>query len=141
VCPFGTSAHPEDTLTVTRRARELGLATTVGVVHNGQRQLLPLGQAGQNVYQAIMQTRKRPLTASRIINQFQKNLVEGNSNDWNCRSGSRYLYVCEDELVHYCSQQRGRPGIHLEKYGKEDLEREYSSVTMCAPHCTISCVH
>ena len=74
-----------------------------------------------------MQTRKRPLTAWRITTNFQKNLVDGNSNDWNCRSGTGICMVCEDELVHYCSQQRGRPGIHLEQYGKQDLEREYSN--------------
>jgi len=27
-------------------------------------------------------------------------------------------------LVHYCSQQRGRPGIPLERYTFEDLKRE-----------------
>jgi hypothetical protein len=62
-------------------------------------------------------------------------------NDWSCRAGSRYLYVCEDGLVHYCSQQRGAPGIPLEKYTSQDLEREYQSVKPCAPFCTISCVH
>ena len=138
---IGTSARPEDALTVTRRAVELGFATTVGVVHNGQGQLLPLSQEAQRVYQAIMQTRKRSAYTFAYYNQFQKNLIEGKANDWNCRAGSRYLYVCEDGLVHYCSQQRGRPGIPLEQYGEKDLEREYSSVKMCAPHCTISCVH
>ncbi len=31
-------------------------------------------------------------------------------------AGSRYLYVCEDGLVHYCSQQRGTPAIPLRQY-------------------------
>jgi hypothetical protein len=57
------------------------------------------------------------------------------------RVGSRYLYVCEDGLVHWCSQQRGYPGIPLDRYGAHDLEREYGSVKSCAPGCTISCVH
>ena len=74
-------------------------------------------------------------------NQFQKNLIQGKPNDWSCRAGSRYLYICEDGLVHYCSQQRGVPGIPLEKYTSQDLEREYQSVKPCAPFCTISCVH
>jgi hypothetical protein len=43
--------------------------------------------------------------------------------------------------VHYCSQQRGHPGIPLERYTHEDLEREYHSVKTCAPYCTVSCVH
>ena len=44
------------------------------------------------------------------IRGFQDNLADGKPNDWRCRAGARYLYVCEDGLVHYCSQQRGYPG-------------------------------
>ena len=61
--------------------------------------------------------------------------------NWRCRAGSRYLYVCEDGLVHYCSQQRGFPGIPLLQYTTEDIKREYLTKKDCAPHCTISCVH
>jgi hypothetical protein len=44
-------------------------------------------------------------------------------------------------LVHYCSQQRGYPGIPLEQYGVEDLKREFHTDKSCAPYCTIGCVH
>jgi len=43
--------------------------------------------------------------------------------------------------VHYCSQQRGYPGIPLEKYTVQDIRREYAAEKSCAPHCTVSCVH
>ena len=72
---------------------------------------------------------------------FQRNLARGLPNDWHCHAGSRYLYVCEDGLVHWCSQQRGYPGIPLERYGGKDLDREYHTTKDCAPYCTISCVH
>src|SRR5262249_32603930 len=65
----------------------------------------------------------------------------GLPNQWHCRAGGRFLYICEDGLVHYCSQQRGRPGIPLERYGVEDLEREAALEKSCAPYCTVSCVH
>jgi hypothetical protein len=74
-------------------------------------------------------------------NRFQKNLADGRPNEWHCGAGCRYLYVCEDGLVHWCSQQRGYPGIPLEQYGHEDLQREYRQVKTCAPLCTIGCVH
>jgi hypothetical protein len=35
--------------------------------------------------------------------------VYGREYRWRCRAGSRYLYICEDGLVHYCLQQRGYP--------------------------------
>ena len=72
---------------------------------------------------------------------FQKNLMNAKPNSWKCRAGARYLYVCEDGLVHYCSQQRGHPGIPLLDYGRADIEREYRSEKPCAPYCTVSCVH
>jgi hypothetical protein len=43
--------------------------------------------------------------------------------------------------VHYCSQQRGYPGIPLEKYTSADIRREFYTEKSCAPHCTVSCVH
>ena len=74
-------------------------------------------------------------------NRFQKNLSLGLPNEWHCRAGCRYLYVCEEGLVHWCSQQRGSPGVPLEKYGAADLRREYEREKGCAPHCTVGCVH
>ncbi len=51
------------------------------------------------------------------------------------------MYICEDGLVHYCSQQRGYPGKPLEQYTVEDIRREYLTEKSCAPYCTVSCVH
>ena len=138
---IGTSENPEDAAVVARRAKELGFATTVGIVHDHTGQLRPLGDRERRVYQQIVEVGGKSFSTFAYYNQFQKNLIEGNPNDWKCRAGSRYLYICENGLVHYCSQQRGTPGIPLEQYGEEDLEREFHSVKSCAPFCTISCVH
>jgi hypothetical protein len=51
------------------------------------------------------------------------------------------LYVCEDGLVHYCSQQRGYPAKPLEQYTVDDIRREYLTVKECAPRCTVACSH
>jgi hypothetical protein len=51
------------------------------------------------------------------------------------------LYVCEDGLVHYCSQQRGYPGVPLAEYTTADVKREFLTAKSCAPNCTIGCVH
>jgi len=138
---IGTSQSPEDAALVARRAKELGFATTVGIVHDHTGQLRPLGERERQVYQEIVQIEGKSFSTFAYYNQFQKNLLQGRPNEWKCRAGSRYLYVCEDGLVHYCSQQRGTPGIPLERYGVEDLEREFHSEKSCAPFCTISCVH
>jgi MoaA/NifB/PqqE/SkfB family radical SAM enzyme len=139
---IGTSVHhPEDAARVARRAAELGLVTTVGIIHDGGGQLRPLSEQQQQVYEDIVSVVTKSFSTFAYYNQFQKNLVRGLPNDWHCRAGSRYLYICENGLVHYCSQQRGFPGIPLEQYGPEHLEREYHSVKQCAPYCTVSCVH
>jgi MoaA/NifB/PqqE/SkfB family radical SAM enzyme len=138
---IGTSKRPADAIVVARRASELGFATTVGIVHDAQGQLRPLGETEYSVYREIAQKRGQSFLTFSYYNHFQKNLIQGKSNDWSCRAGSRYLYICEDGLVHYCSQRRGAPGIPLGKYTVQDLEREYLSVKSCAPFCTVSCVH
>jgi MoaA/NifB/PqqE/SkfB family radical SAM enzyme len=137
---IGSSIHsPEDALVITRRAMDLGLSSTMGLIHDGSGQLQPLSGKQQSIYQQIERL-KRPFYTSALYNRFHKNLARGLPNEWHCTAGSRYLYICEDGLVHYCSQQRGYPGIPLEKYTSSDLEREYHTVKHCAPYCTISCV-
>ncbi len=73
------------------------------------------------------------------FNHFQHNIARGKANQWRCRSGARYLYICEDGLVHWCSQQRGYPGTPLAEYTLEDFRREYNTEKPCAPRCTVSC--
>ncbi len=74
------------------------------------------------------------------FNQFQHNVARGKEHDWKCRAGSRYLYICENGLVHWCSQQRGYPGIPLGEYTAEMRRREFHTHKGCAPMCTVSCV-
>ena len=126
---------------ITRRAAELGLQTTIGIIHDGGGQLVALSDQQQHVYRDLVGISSKSFSSFAYYQQFQKNLVSGAPNNWHCRAGSRYLYICEDGLVHYCSQQRGFPAIPLEKYDVADLQREHSSVKSCAPFCTISCVH
>src|SRR6266852_5664097 len=76
--------------------------------------------------------RRRGMIAGMITN--------GREHDWKCRAGSRYLYICENGLVHWCSQQRGYPGIPLESYTAEMRRREFHTHKGCAPMCTVSCV-
>lgn len=130
--------NPQDALTIGRRAIELGFSSTIGIIHDGYGQLQPLGDEERRVYHEMKALEKRSFTR---INKFQDNIALGKPNQWRCRAGARYLYICEDGLVHYCSQQRGYPGVPLEKYTREDMRREYLTEKSCAPHCTVSCVH
>jgi MoaA/NifB/PqqE/SkfB family radical SAM enzyme len=136
----GGIRYPEDALTIARRARSLGFSTTVGIIHDRGGQLLPLAAEQREIVEEIVGLAESTFDYANY-NRFQKNLTIGQPNSWQCRAGARYLYVCEDGLVHWCSQQRGYPGIPLDHYGRDDLEREYHSRKSCAPFCTVGCVH
>ncbi len=134
----GGIKNPQDALTIGRRALELGFTSTIGIIHDGDGQLKPLGEAERRVWTEMRGWKKKNYSR---FNRFQEAIANGQPNDWRCRAGSRYLYVCEDGLVHYCSQQRGFPGVPLGEYTSEDVRREFKTEKTCAPHCTISCVH
>ena len=130
--------NPEDALVVGKRALELGFTSTVGIIHDGEGQLRPIGERERAVFLEMKQFEKKNFSQ---INYFQDAIAHGRPSNWRCRAGSRYLYVCEDGLVHYCSQQRGYPAKPLADYTVEDIRREYLTPKSCAPYCTVSCVH
>jgi MoaA/NifB/PqqE/SkfB family radical SAM enzyme len=132
------NAEPEDALTVARRAHELGFTSTVGILHDQWGQMKPLSAEQREVFLQIKALEKRSYSR---FNRFQDNMVAGVQNDWRCRAGARYLYICEDGLVHYCSQQRGYPGKPLAEYTIADVRREFLTEKPCAGSCTVSCVH
>ena len=128
--------NPDDAATVAHRALQLGFTSTVGVLHDHNGQLKPLGARETEIFEQVMALGKRSYAR---FNRFQHNIAAGRPNQWRCRSGARYLYICEDGLVHWCSQQRSYPGIPLAEYTHADLRREYLTEKPCAPLCTVSC--
>src|SRR5215468_4340932 len=128
----GGIKNPEDARTINNRARELGFSTSIGIIHDGAGRLKPLGPVERRVYDDVSAAISAPWQVIKNlysgIRNFQDNLADGHPNEWRCRAGGRYLYICEDGLVHYCSQQRGHPAIPLASYAREDLERESKAV-------------
>jgi MoaA/NifB/PqqE/SkfB family radical SAM enzyme len=134
----GGIKDPQDALTIGRRAVGLGFTSTIGIIHDGDGQLKPLGAEERSVWNEMRSWKKRNYSR---FNQFQEKIANGQPNEWRCRAGSRFLYICENGLVHYCSQQRGYPGVPLAEYTRADLRREFLTEKSCAPNCTVSCVH
>jgi MoaA/NifB/PqqE/SkfB family radical SAM enzyme len=153
--------NPEDALAIDRRALELGFTSTIGVIHDNSGELKPLSDNERRIYREVQKlpdheefepfqvkgalqglwqlARNVGRREYARLDWFQENLIQGKPNDWRCRSGSRYLYICEDGLVHWCSQQRGYPGTPLADYTKVDMAREYDTEKHCAPYCTVAC--
>jgi MoaA/NifB/PqqE/SkfB family radical SAM enzyme len=141
----GGIKNPEDARTITRRARELGFSTSIGIIHDGSGRLKPLAPRERVVWDEVSGDVNRAWQVTKNlysgIRSFGQNLADGKANDWYCRAGARYLYVCENGLVHYCSQQRGYPGVPIETYTVDDVRRAFMTPKSCAPYCTIGCVH
>jgi MoaA/NifB/PqqE/SkfB family radical SAM enzyme len=130
--------HPADGIEVAKRAVELGFTSTVGIIHDSDGQLQPLSPEEQDIFLKVRDMGKKNYAR---MNYFQDNIAAGRENRWKCRAGARYLYICEDGLVHYCSQQRGYPATPLDRYTVEDIRREFLTEKGCAPRCTVACVH
>ena len=134
----GGVANPDEALIIANRAIELGFSSTVGVIHDGDGLNKGLTDHEKRIYKEI---KAKGTSSYARWNWFQDTLVDGGEYDWKCRAGARYLYVDEQGIVSWCSQQRGTPGISLHEYTHNDMQREYITEKWCAPTCTIQCVH
>jgi len=132
--------RPEDALTIAKRATELGLGSSAGIVHDPTGRIQPLDDRSRKVIEDI-ESLSKPLFSFARHNPWRRNLINGQPNDWHCPAGGRHIYICENGLVHYCMAQRGYPAIPLEQYTQEDIVRESKAPKACAPYCTIFCVH
>lgn len=130
----------EDALEVAKTALEFGFDHTSGILHDDNGILKPMSERQLAVYKKI-ESMSNSFNYRLNHHLFQGNLIRGEPNNWRCRAGARYLYICEDGKVHWCSQQRGYPGIPVTEYQKSDIIREYKTKKDCSPNCTLSCVH
>ena len=99
----GGIKNPEDARTINTRARALGFSTSIGIIHDGSGRLKPLGPVERKVFDEVSAAINGPWQVFKNlysgIRSFQDNLADGLPNDWRCRAGARYLYICEDGLV------------------------------------------
>ena len=129
------ASDPQETLEVVRFAKEKRFQPRVLALHdeNGQFGLSP--EAAETYRQIAAELGNRFHEAK----DYRARLLRGKPAPFKCRAGSRYLYVDEFGLVHWCSQTRSEFGVDLSTYGYEDLKREFLREKKCAPFCTVGC--
>jgi len=129
-----------DVVAVAKQAARYGFSHSVGIVHDAAGALRPLSER-QSV--AYGQARTVSDAFLHVFNYwvFQKRLLAGGTDRWRCRAGARYFYVCEDGLVHWCSQRRGYPAIPLEEYDTVAIRESFRTRKDCSSYCTVTCVH
>ena len=133
-------SQPEDAIEVAMVAQSFGFSHSMSLVHDSHGQLKPFTPRQRAVYDKIM-TMANSFQHRLNHHLFQQRLIAGETNDWQCRAGARYLYICEFGMVHWCSQNRGYPGIPLSRYTVADIAREFGTRKSCAPTCSLNCVH
>src|SRR5438270_13630606 len=70
----GGVRNPQDAITIGRRALALGFSSTIGIIHDGEGQLQPLGDEERRVYHEMKAMEKRSFTR---VNAFQDNIALG----------------------------------------------------------------
>src|SRR4029077_6891479 len=70
---------PEDALKIAHRAVELGFTSTVGIIHDNNGQLKPLGPHEQEIFEEVMALGKRSFSR---FNEFQHNVARGKEHNW-----------------------------------------------------------
>lgn len=73
------------------------------------------------------------------IFDYRENLIKTGLAPFRCRAGSRYLYVDEQGIVHWCSQTRAQFGKPLADYTFADLREQFYKYKPCHASCTIGC--
>ncbi|MDD5307557.1 MAG: radical SAM protein [Deltaproteobacteria bacterium] len=75
----------------------------------------------------------------REAHDYRTRLLSGRPAPFKCRAGSRYLYVAEDGMVHWCSQTRADFAVPLEDYDQATLREQFHTPKRCSVHCTMGC--
>ena len=78
---------------------------------------------------------------SSIEYQYGKQLLEGKRPSWQCRAGSRFLYVDEFGNVQFCSAQRGRLNKAVTEYTSKDISAHARTTKGCEAGCSLFCVY
>jgi MoaA/NifB/PqqE/SkfB family radical SAM enzyme len=135
------TCSPEQVRSLVSEVRELGFFMTFGLLHNdhGQIDAGLLGDSLADFFREMSGGRR--ISALHGIGEgWEERLIREGSSPWRCRAGGRFLYIDENGIVSYCSQQRGAPGIPLLSYTRKDVRRGFDTVKGCESGCTINCV-
>jgi hypothetical protein len=129
------SAPPEEALEVIEFAQKHGFTPRILLIHDekGQVKLTPAELV------AYQEAKRRIGRAAAEAYDYREHLSETGQAPFKCRSGSRYLYVDEFGLVHWCAQTRGLFSKDLLTYTLADLREQFYTTKGCNVRCTIGC--
>ncbi len=121
-----------------RELTDLGFPVTIDLLHDRQGKIQIQGHEYLDLWQRFYVNR----TPQASLDQaYGKQLLEGQRPEWQCRAGSRFLYVDEFGKAQFCSAQRGRLDKPIVEYTRDDL-RAYGRLPKgCEEGCALLCVY
>ena len=131
--------NPHDALTVSKRALELGFTSTVGIIHDHEGQLRPLGETRTQHLPIDQEAGKGELLPVQLVPGIDR---LGTAQRLAAAAPARA--TCISARTAWCITARssaGYPAKPLAEYTVDDIRREYITEKGCAPYCTVSCVH
>ena len=130
------AGNDEEVLEVMKFAREAGFRPRASIIHDGKGAMI-LDDRGKQLMHEVSEIVGKKFTEA---GDYRAKLISTGSADFKCRAGSRYLYIDEFGIVHWCSQQRGVFTKPLADYTFADLREQFDTKKDCAPTCTVGCV-
>jgi MoaA/NifB/PqqE/SkfB family radical SAM enzyme len=130
------AGNDEEVLEVMKFARDAGFRPRACIIHDGDGGMV-LDERGKQLFEEVGSIVGKKFKES---GDYRARLIETGKADFKCRAGSRYLYIDEFGMVHWCSQQRGVFKKPLLEYTFDDLKEQFHTKKDCAPTCTVGCV-
>ena len=130
------AGNDEEVLEVMQFARDAGFRPRVLIIHDGKGSMI-LDERGKQLLEKVSEVIGTRFHES---GDYRARLIETGRADFKCRAGSRYLYIDEFGMVHWCSQQRGVWSKPILDYTFDDLREQFDTKKDCAPTCTVGCV-
>src|SRR5574341_739283 len=115
-----------------------GFRMSVNLIHNAKGYVTIGGPQYLDLYEGFYREGK-PFTY--LDYEYGKRLLQGETPDWKCRAGARYLYVDEFGKVQLCASQLGRLAKPLEEYTKADLKEQSETYKGCEEGCSVGCAY
>jgi MoaA/NifB/PqqE/SkfB family radical SAM enzyme len=113
-----------------------GFRMSVNLIHNHKGYITIQGQPYVDLYEDFYRNGK-PFTF--LDYEYGKKLLNGETPEWKCRAGARYMYVDEHGDVQLCASQLGRLGKPLLEYTKADLDANAKTYKGCEEGCSVGC--
>jgi len=113
-----------------------GFRMSVNLIHNHKGYISISGEPYQSLYEEFYRE-GQPFTF--LDYAYGKKLLAGETPDWKCRAGARYLYIDEHGDVQLCASQLGRLGKPLLEYTKADLDANSRTYKGCEEGCSVGC--